>query len=356
MKIIVCPMDWGWGHATRVIPVINKCLNHGHEVVIGSSGTSGKLLKNEFPGLKHIKLPSNNVKYSWRNSQVLALLLQLPVFLFSIIREYIYIRKLTRNYHFDVIISDNRYAVRSSKSYNIFITHQLNIIFPKSVKPISGIFHSLHHKLINKFNEIWVPDDKSNLNISGVLSDTSKFSDKLTEAGLLSRFSDSAGSEENNNHHDLLIILSGPEPQRTVLEKKVFAQLNNTQMKVLLIRGSFKPLTINPSTLEICSHMDSKTLEQTIRSSKMILCRSGYSSIMDLIRLKKQAILIPTPGQTEQEYLAEWMKKRGLFYSVNQDNMQIQQDIQTAVSYHPPHESNTRLLDQLCKFRSRGNF
>jgi uncharacterized protein (TIGR00661 family) len=347
MKIIVCPMNWGWGHATRVIPVINKCLESGHEVVIGSSGTSAKLLKSEFPSLEHIKLPSNKVKYSWRNSQVLVLLSQLPFFLFSLIREHIYIKKINRKYHFDVIISDNRYGIRSPGAYNIFITHQLNIIFPKSVKALSGIFHYIHHKLMNKFNEIWVPDDKSNLNVSGVLSDYLKKPGKINETGILSRFSNSSVSKKNTPHYDLLIILSGPEPQRTVLEKKLFEQLKNTDMKILLIRGSFTSLNINPSTLEVCSYMDSKTLEQTMQCSKMVLCRSGYSSIMDLIRLRKQAILIPTPGQTEQEYLAERMKKRGLFYSVNQDNMQIQQDIRAATFYHPPKEPNTQLLDQL---------
>lgn len=347
MKIIVCPMDWGWGHATRVIPVINKCLKHGHNVVIGSSGTSGKLLKSEFPELEHIKLPSNSIRYSWRNSQVLAVLLQLPVFLFSIIREHFYIRKLNRKHQFDVIISDNRYAVRTSKSYNIFITHQLNIIFPGSIKPISGIIHFFHHRMIDKFNEIWVPDDKSNLNVSGALSDNPGFAGKLNETGLLSRFSSNSLSEKQDFHYDLLIILSGPEPQRTILEKKLFAQLNNTDMRVLLIRGSFASLTSNPSTLEICSYMDSKTLQQSMRSSKMVLCRSGYSSIMDLIRLRKQAILIPTPGQTEQEYLADRMKKKGLFYSVTQDSLKILQDIQAASRYQPPDEPSTQQLEVL---------
>jgi UDP-N-acetylglucosamine transferase subunit ALG13 len=347
MKIIVCPMDWGWGHATRVIPVINKCLKHGHNVIIGSSGTSGKLLKSEFPELEHIRLPSNNVRYSWRNSQVLAILLQLPVFLFSIIREHFYIKKLNRKHQFDVIISDNRYAVRTSKSYNIFITHQLNIIFPGPIKPLSGIIHFFHHRMINKFNEIWVPDDKSNLNVSGVLSDNPGFAEKLNETGLLSRFSSNSLSEEQDFHYDLLIILSGPEPQRSILEKKLLTQLNNTDMRVLLIRGSFVSLTSNPSTLEVCSYMDSKTLQQSMRTSKMVLCRSGYSSIMDLIRLKKQAILIPTPGQTEQEYLANRMKKRRLFYSVTQDNLKILQDIQSASRYQPPDEPFTQQLEDL---------
>jgi predicted glycosyltransferase len=349
MKIIVCPMNWGWGHATRVMPIIDKCLEHGHEVVIGGSGSSGKLLRNEFPELEHLKLPSNDVKYSQKNSQVLAILLQLPVFLFSMVREHIYFRKLNREHHFDVVISDNRYAVRSPKSYNIFITHQLNVLFPKSARVLKRIFYYFHHKLIRKFDSIWVPDDKSNLDISGTLSDTSKFQGQLHETGILSRFSGPLKSKESGFHYDLLVILSGPEPQRTLLERKLFTQLHNTDMKVLFIRGSFSSLNINPSTLEVCSYMDRKTLEQSMRSSKMVLCRSGYSSIMDLIRLGKQAILIPTPGQTEQEYLAEQMKKRGLFYSVNQNKIHIQRDIQDTTYYHPPNEPNNHLLDHIIR-------
>lgn len=286
----------------------------------------------------HLPLPAHNIRYSGGKSQVFAIFLQLPGYILSLVREYFRIRKFHHKYHFDLVISDNRYGILIPDSYNIFITHQVQSIFPKSVKALSGILHSIQHKMTNKFDELWVPDDKTNLNISGILSDSTKNSNKIHEIGLLSRFYGSSAKEMNNYKYDLLIILSGPEPQRTILEKKLFRQLHNTDLKVLLIRGTFSTLTVKPSTLEVSSHMDSKSLGQTICSSRMILCRSGYSSIMDLIRLRKQALLIPTPGQTEQEYLAGWMKERGFFYTVCQDNVQIYQDIQTAASYVPPKE------------------
>ena len=346
MKIIICPLDWGLGHATRIIPVINKCVQQGHEVWLGSSGTSERLLKKEFPNLNHIHLPNYRVKYSRFNSQVFAILLQIPFILFSMMRESFIINQLVKKHRFKLIISDNRYTVRNKNAHNVFISHQLNVLFPKSIKAVGALFNFLQHTLLKKFDEVWLPDEKTRLNISGALSDTTKNQKKTHEIGFLSRFKKTPIKETEKKRYDLLIILSGPEPQRSLLEKKLFQQLNNSNLNILLVRGTFQLLKIKPTSFEICPYMDTKTLEQTIRSSDLVLCRSGYSSIMDLIRLQKQAILIPTPGQTEQEYLAYWLMKRKYFHSVNQDNIRINQDIQQALTYHPPNEPYSQNLEQ----------
>ena len=346
MKIIICPLDWGWGHATRVIPIIKNCVELGHEVWIGSSGTSERLLKKEFPNLNHVHLPNYRVKYSRFNSQIFAILLQFPFIFFSMIREHFIINHLVKKHHFKLIISDNRYTTRNKKAYNIFISHQLNVLFPKSIQAVGILFNFFQHKLIKKFDEVWLPDEKERLNISGALSDTTRNQDKTYEIGPLSRFKTLSTKEPANKKYDLLIILSGPEPQRSLLEKKLFRQLGNSNLNILLIRGTFQPLKIRPSSFEICSYMDTKTLEETIHSSSLVFCRSGYSSVMDLIRLQKQAILIPTPGQTEQEYLAHWLMKRKYFYSTNQDNIQINKDLIKASAYHPPKESYIQNLEK----------
>lgn len=339
MKIFITPLDWGLGHATRIIPIVRKCKEQGHDVWIGGSGSSGRLLKEEFPTLKYIHLPGYNVKFSRYNSQIFAILFQLPLFFYSLIREHFSIKRLMRRHRFELIISDNRYTIRSKEAYNVFITHQLNVIFPKPVKAFGACFHFFQHKMIKKFDEVWIPDEKNRMNISGVLSEITKHQGKIYEIGLLSRFSKTSVSDKKNTRYDLLIILSGPEPQRSVLENKLFQQLTGSSLNILLVRGTFQQLKIESSTFKIYSYMDSKTLEETMRLSDLILCRSGYSSIMDLVRLGKQAILIPTPGQTEQEYLAGWLTEKGYFYSVSQDKIQIQKDIRDALKYYPPKES-----------------
>jgi len=346
MKIIICPLDWGWGHATRTIPIIKNCVDLGHEVWLGSSGSSAELLKKEFPKLNHIHLPNYKVKYSQTNTQIFAILIQLPFLLFSLIREHFLINRYVKKHRFDLVISDNRYTVRNKKTHNVFISHQLNVIFPKSIKPVGALFHFFQHKLIEKYDEVWLPDEKTRLNISGALSDTTKNENKTHEIGLLSRFKIGSAKDTPGKKYDLLIILSGPEPQRSILEKKLFQQLNNSNLNILLIRGTFRPLELKPSSFEICSYMDTKTLERTINSSKLVLCRAGYSSIMDLIRLQKQAILVPTPGQTEQEYLARWLMKKKYFYSINQDNIRIDRDIHKVWDYHPPLEPNNQNLEK----------
>ena len=357
MKTIICPLDWGFGHATRIIPIIKHCVELGHEVWLCSSGNSERLLKEEFPNLNHIHLPNYKAKYSRFNSQILAILVQLPFFLFSLIREHFLIKHFVKKHHFELIISDNRYTVRNKKAYNVFISHQLNVIFPRYIKVIGILFNFLQHKLIEKFDEVWLPDEKTGLNISGVLSNTTRNQDKTYVIGLLSRFKIASPTETAKKKYDLLIILSGPEPQRSLLEKKLFQQLANSNLNILLIRGTFRPLEIKPSSFEICSYMDTKTLEQTINLSNLVLCRAGYSSIMDLIRLQKQAILIPTPGQTEQEHLGRWLMKRNFFYSINQDSMRIDRDIHKAWNYHPPLEPYNQVLEKrihkIGKFISR---
>lgn len=298
-KIIVAPLNWGLGHASRCVPIINALIKDNFTPIIASDGSSLEFLKQEFPYLETLHLPSYNIKYGKNLKK--NLFLQLPTILRAIKEE----RKIidlfiTKNSTVSGIISDNRFGVRSSIIPSIYITHQINIL-----SGLTTFFTSrIHQNIIKKFDECWIPDN-SNSEFSGKLSTSSR---KLNQKfiGALSRFK----REELEQSIAVLIILSGPEPNRTFLEEKLISAFKNDKRNVVFVLGKIeavqKSWVINNCTFY--NFLLSEELEHKINSSKVILCRSGYSSILDLAVLGKKVFFIPTKNQPEQEYLANYLE------------------------------------------------
>ena len=341
MKVLICPLDWGLGHASRMIPVIRFLKQEGHEVWIGGAGKSGRMLRDEFPLLKYIPIPQIPVRYSRLNTQVFSMLFQIPVMLLNYFHERLFIRFSLKKHNPDVILSDHRYGLYSSTYYSVFVCHQLLVPFPRRLRGAGRFFNLLQQRLFRRYHEVWIPDDKQNLNLTGPLSDLADPNQRFYEVGILSRF---GKSDERKSHvpviYDVLVILSGPEPQRTMLEKILLHQLSRTSLRTLLVRGkASKPERIS-GNLEIRGLLKSKELEKAIVNSNLVICRSGYSSVMDLVRLNQKALLIPTPGQTEQELLGERLQRMGYFFCKQQNQLHIPEDIKTAQCYVPPLEKN----------------
>ena len=238
-KVLVCPLDWGWGHAARMIPVIQTLREYNFQVVLGLSGDSGELLKEEFPELPFIKLVSKNIRYSKRKSQVFSIFWQLPGLIYTVYKENRQLKKILSQQHFDLVISDNRYGLWNSSVYSIFITHQLWIKFPSGLKWLEGIFNYIQNRLLCKFSECWVPDDREHYNLSGELSLIRSKELKTHEIGLLSRFKENGNTSDNaEKRYDVLVLLSGPEPQRSIFENIVEKQIRETGLKVCFILGT----------------------------------------------------------------------------------------------------------------------
>lgn len=340
MRVLICPLDWGLGHASRMIPVIRILMQEGYEVWIGGAGRSGRMLQNEFPSLKYIPVPQLPIRYSRLNTQVFSMFFQIPVLLLNYFSERVFIRFFVKKRTPDVILSDHRYGLFSSKSYSIFVSHQLHVLFPRGFRWAGRIFNILQEHLLHRYQEVWIPDDKQYLNLSGSLSDMPTQNQRIYELGVLSRFETCDGTNTNRALiYDVLVILSGPEPQRTILEKKLLHQLSRTSLHTLLVRGKSGDSAKISEHIEIKGLLKSRELEKAILDSKLVICRSGYSSVMDLVRLNQKALLIPTPGQTEQELLAERMKQKGYFYCKGQRKINIPDDIKTAECYAPPKEN-----------------
>jgi len=318
-NILVAPLNWGLGHATRCIPIINELLKNGFTPILASDGNALELLKKEFPNLNHFTLPSYHIKYAKKGVFVkLKLLLNLPKLISAVQLEKKLINKLVDDKDITGIISDNRFGVYHKSIPSIYITHQLNVL-----SGITTILSSkMHQRIIKKFDECWVPDFKGATNFSGKLSQLNNSTFNLKYIGVLSRFK----RKDTPYTYDYLVILSGPEPQRTLLENKLILALKNSTKKTLFIKGIVESEQQKTITKNIAfyNYMTSNELEQAINNSNVIISRSGYTTIMDLAKMNKKAFFIPTPGQSEQLYLAERLQEHGYVPYCNQDVFSIE--------------------------------
>lgn len=316
-RILVAPLNWGLGHATRCIPLIRALLDAGAEVTIGSDGQALEVLRREFPQLLCLELPAYNIHYRHGN-MTRNLLGQMPKICRAVYREHRLIRKLCRHHAFDAILSDNRFGCYSRSVHSIFMTHQLHIRTPY---PILDLLVRFFNRLfIRQFDACWVPDHPHPPRLAGRLS-AALPGLHLRYIGNLSRMR----ALQVPIERDGLVVLSGPEPQRTRLEQKLLEQMQQTSQNWWLIRGlPHDPQDGNHRpNIKITGYLHGTALNQAIASSRFVVCRSGYSSLMDLAVLQKKVILIPTPGQTEQEYLAEQLAAQEQAVVQKQANLQL---------------------------------
>jgi len=337
-KILIAPMNWGLGHAARDIPIVRELIKNNVEVILAADGRPLELLRKEFQGLKWLRLPGYDIKYSQKGNLALKLISQLPKFINSFISERRQLKKIISDEKIDTVISDNRYGLYSKKIYSIFITHQTGIMLPASLRWLESMLNKLNRKLIERFNECWIPDFEGENNLSGDLSHKYAKPDNAIFIGPLSRFS----CRKAEQVYDVLVLLSGPEPQRTVLEnilKEQISRLVNdprNSSKVLMVRGATEGSTEINSLAEnfsVVDFMATEQLNEVLLSCEVIISRPGYSTIMELASLGKEAILIPTPGQTEQEYLAEYFGRRKIFYNVAQKDFNLKHVIKVVKEF-----------------------
>ena len=316
-NILIAPLDWGLGHITRCIPIIELLLKNGHNVLTCGNKESEQLFKEHFPKIKHITIPGYNPKYSSKNNQSISMIRQIPKFLRKIKAEQKIATQLAKKNKIDYIISDNRFGFRSSETINIFISHQIHIQGPKAIKPL---LLKINKRYIDKFQHCWIPDFKSSDNLAGTLSINPKLTN-YSYIGPLSRFKKAAIKKKYK--YKYLGIVSGPEPQRTILEKKLTEEFLSQAHNCAIIAGIPNGKTYKKKNLDFFSHLETAAFFETVNDAEFLICRSGYSTIMDLSILNKKALLIPTPGQTEQEYLAKYHAQKSSIKWVSQKDFRL---------------------------------
>lgn len=343
--ILVAVLDWGLGHATRCIPVIRGLMSGNCQVSMAGNGSSLQLLKKEFPDLTVHKLPSYGITYPSHGFFFLHLLFLSPRIFKAIAAEKREMEKLITVHQFDAIISDNRYGCYSERVWSVLITHQLNIQLPLSLLWSKKLVNYINHRLIKKFDECWVPDFPD-APFSGKLSRVSSLDVKWI--GVLSRFAPTKMVAEDRL---IVAIASGPEPQREIFEKILITELKKTNQPCILLRGlpQQEEGEIRDGNIILLNHASSPEVQWIISKADIIISRSGYSTIMDLMRLgKKRVIFVPTPGQTEQEYLAVEMNRRKIAIAQAQNDFDLSEAIRKLKDYHGFDESEhpINLLDE----------
>lgn len=305
-------LDWGLGHATRSVPIIKQLLKT-NTVILGVTPLTKLIFDTEFPELQKIDLPAYNIRYSKILPLWLKLGLSAPRIKKVIRDENKLLSKIIAENKIDIVISDNRFGLYADEIQSVFVTHQL---FLKA--PVFENFGSkMNQNYISNFHEVWVPDyENTNECLSGELAHQKQASSFLVNKhlkyiGPQSRLLDVNTSIENDKY-DYLILLSGPEPSRSELENKLLKTVSGSKKRVALIRGSVtKYQNVKSENINVFDLPSKEELKKLILSSKKIICRSGYSTLMDMHLLgKKDLTLIPTPGQTEQEYLATYWEEK----------------------------------------------
>ena len=323
-KILVAPLNWGLGHATRCIPVIEALLKRDIEVVLAAEEHPKALLQKEFPKLEFIELPGYDITYPSGGNMAVHMIKLMPKILNGIKKEGEQLNKAIRAIGINGVISDNRFGLFTELVPTVFITHQVMIKSPYA----ESILQKLNRRFIRKFDNCWIPDFEGSENLSGDLSHKYSISENAIFIGPLSRFS-KAPEQQDNFEYDVIAMISGPEPQRTLFQHIVTTELEINNIKSLMVLGRAAiHQDLQQEKITIKSHLKAEELEAAIGKSKMVIARSGYSTIMDLAALGKPAILIPTPGQTEQEYLAQYHFDKGHYFTVEQDRFDLDEALE----------------------------
>ena len=344
-RILICPLDWGLGHASRCIPVINLLLKKDYEVIIAADNGPLEFLKLEYPYLEFITMPGYEINYPKAGSMTLKMLIESKKILKGIKREYHQLDQLIDDYNIDLVISDNRYGLWTRKVPCVFMTHQLYIQAPFA----SYILKKFTHKYISRYNLCWVPDHKLEPSLSGDLSHSkSPIASNIKFVGPLSRFQHEIPSEQEYKY-DLMVIISGPEPQRSVFEEIMLNELSNSNYRTIVLRGlpgdSILPTIASPN-IEIHNHLATEEFLTHFKKSKWIISRPGYTTLMDLAQLNKKAVFVPTPGQTEQEYLARFHKRKNHYFYMKQDDFDLSDALNEIENYTGVHIQNDRRLEE----------
>ena len=313
------------GHAARMIPLASKLRELNNNVIIASGEEHLSLFRNELPGLTYINFTGFKTRYSRFFPQYLSLLFKIPALLYHIIVEHHRLGRIIAEYAVDIIISDNRFGLWNRKVITVYVTHMPLIPLPKYLKFIEPLGVYLHRQIIKKYSLCFIPDLPGNLNLSGRLSHGLKLPDNVRYIGILSRFIDPEQPNDENpvKFHHNTVILSGPEPQREILKQKLVILLKDKEPITVMFEG--KPgnrgeIARNENII-FYSHLPAYRMKGIITSSDSIITRAGYTTLMELVSLNCTALIIPTPGQTEQEYLAEYLSEKGWFYTLSQDEI-----------------------------------
>lgn len=327
-NILICPLEWGLGHAARMIPLASRLRSMNNNVIIAAGKEHLALFRCEMPGVTLISFPGFKPGYSKHLPQYLAMLIQTPVLLYHIIKEHVKLKQIIHEHNIDIVISDNRFGLWNKRVKTVYVTHMPLIPLPGYLAFLEFIGTTLHRAVIKKYNFCFIPDLSGEINVSGRLTHGVRLPSNTRFIGILSRFTDVVADETANpvKYRHNTVILSGPEPQRSILRNKLRDILKQKDIVSVFFRGTpdKNSEALQSDNIIFYDHLCAPLMKAVITGSESIITRSGYTTIMELISLNSRALLIPTPGQTEQEYLANYLETKGWFTTITQEQISPQ--------------------------------
>lgn len=333
-KILAAPLDWGLGHAARSVPLIKElCTKNDVLIVCGPSAYG--FLQKELPDLEIIKINDWRIRYPKHKINFFTILGWIPVMLRNSIHEHRFVKRIIRSRGIDCIVSDNRYGLLYKGLECYIITHQVYPKMPRGFGFLENLGGWMFKKYLSRFNKVLIPDFERGDNLSGSLAaDRNLPPEKFVRIGILSRFNHSQAGTPAFHQIPVLVLMSGQENQRTVLENKIIAALDGLELNVLFVRGvgESRPTIANTKNITFRNLLSGNELRDALMAAELIICRAGYSTLCDVVALKKRAVIIPTPGQTEQEYLAERLDGKFGFLSISQGDVDFAEKIAKAIN------------------------
>ncbi|MEI7492018.1 MAG: glycosyltransferase [Bacteroidota bacterium] len=363
---LVCPLDWGLGHATRCVPVIRELQQQGFKVIVAADSRPYDFYRNEYPELELRRFQGTGIRYPAGSGMAFAMAAAIPRLLLGIRKEHLFLQELVRETGACLVISDNRYGCWHEDVRSVFMTHQLNIQLPAFIRGLANVVRKINYSFINRYSECWVPDEEDEGGLSGRLSHCIKLPDNCHFIGLLTRFSNPlpAPRELPCKPAEIFVMISGPEPQRSIFETLITRQLRNSSHTAIIAGGRTEAANAEllDGRIHVFPHLTSPQIKYYIENAGHVICRSGYSTLMDLAALGKSAILVPTPGQTEQEYLAKRMSAMNVHYAMAQGSFCLEEALLNCKGNKPIvirydmsvlKQRVARLFAQAASFRAR---
>lgn len=334
-RILITPLDWGLGHSTRCIPIIRRLCELDARPVIGADKGPLALLRDAFPELPHVRVPGVEVRYAKGASQTWAMAAQFPAMLRSVREEHHLFLNLRRQLQLDAVISDQRFGIRAEGLPSVIITHQLFPFTPFA----QGVLRRINLRSVARFDRCWIPDDAQEPGLAGELSHGRNVPHNARYIGPISRM-DPAKAIAPKDKYRIVCVISGPEPQRTLLEEELMRQLPSIEGRHLLVRGKPEPaLDETIGNVRRLSHLGGDALTGALLQAELIVSRTGYTTLMDLARIGRSAVVIPTLGQEEQEYLGELHARTGRFFVQPQDRMDLERALNDRTREAPRHKA-----------------
>lgn len=338
-RILVAPLDWGLGHSTRCVPIIQRLLALGALPIIGADKGPLALLRQEFPRLEWVRLPGVEVRYSKGSTQLWSMARQFPAMLRSVQAERAAFDRIRQQVRLDAVISDQRFGVRSAELPSVLITHQAFPFTPFAQRALRKL--NLRH--MARFDRCWIMDEPEAPGLAGELSHGPGLPVHARYVGTVSRMRPMPRPEQR---YRVVAVISGPEPQRTLLEQRLRDALAALPGEHLLVLGQpQQPRDEQRGRVRVRSHLGGLELAAALQGAELIVSRSGYTTLMDLAAIGRSALIIPTPGQEEQEYLGRLHARTGRFTVQPQDAIDLEAALRAAQRAKAPAPAPARLLD-----------